>query len=392
MRCWNSNRGEEPLIPPDALSKKAPLSRFVFHRLRQRPIALALAAFVYYLVFLPLAGLYVQASYDQPFIGLFEQDELVNAAVSFLLVAPSIWWFYGWQLRSVPRLYINLQKNGVIDQPEGTQTEESMELFFEQAVARPMTRSWLHGLALAIAIAAEVVFSIARLREKSVGIPRWFEVYNWLFFIFYIPPAILTVYAMILAAIRQIVVVRSLSSAFRAFRVTVHPLHPDQVGGFGPLGGFAVRSGILGFLLGTLANVVVFSPVLFGKPPVLSLDCIALYVAYLLVAPALVVSPIISARRAMRKAKRHELERVSRAYDLALSRSQRQLSYLQPEAVQAENKILEQLAERHRHIVETHPTLPFSIMQRRGLGLSGILSLLPSLALFIAEAYLTFMP
>lgn len=387
---------------------KDPLGKFVLHKLKLTPFLFALLTLLYFVIFLPAGNSYIQKTYSGQYIGLFDNDELLNAIASFIIFFPVAAWFYTWQLAATKKLFSTLVSDKVIVHSEEDFSAKVIGPYFESKLIDPLTDSHLHLLSLAISIASMTVFTISAFQDKVVGEARWFTIYAWLYFVFYLPPQIISTYAMALAVMRHIVIVRFINRIFSDFDVIVRPLHPDKAGGFSPVSRFAASSSVVAITIGIWINVLIFAPTVFGDPPSLTAH-IGLYPIYIALTPLLLILPVTKASKVMTEAKHSELRKVSAAFESFFAQCQRELNdaavatdgniqqndgIIQAKesipdnlSLSEQNKTLEELEQRYQFIERTFPTSPFSRIEIRGLTLSSIAPLVPGFLLGIAELY-----
>lgn len=376
------------MVAHDILYRSDFWGRLILQRMRLSPLKVALFVLVYYLLFPPLGDLFVQRTYSGRFIGLFESYEFIDYVVSFLLLSPLIWWFYSWQLVSVPAIYSKLVYNKVLGQPLNADKWNSLEQYMKIKLAIPMSSRWLRGFAMVVIVIGAMFFTIVELERVATGSPKWYLVYYWLYFLLYLLPAMISAYLMLLASLRQILVVSFSYVIFQDFQVTVHAMHPDSVGGFSPVGAFSTKLGILVLAVGIWVNTIVFATALYGLTPEFNVYTLGSYIFYIVLGPLLVVTPIIGAHKVMVATKQQELQKVADAFNRLFVQSQNDLANVHDdELLNSRNEILDELKRRYALVKGTYPTTPFSTPQIRGLGISGIIPLIPGIVLNAVELY-----
>jgi len=374
------------MIASDILYRNDVLGRFLLRKLRLSPLKVGLIPLAYYSVFLPLAETYIRRTYGGEYFGL-KEHELINAIIVVLFTA-IIWWFYSWQLANVPTVYSELLRNEVIGEPLDTDQWNSLAEFLQLRLVRGCSFPWQKILATIVTLGGYVFFTIGAYKDRAAGLPYWFIVYEWIYYIFYLPPLVISTYAIIVAALREIVITFAFNTTFREFRTNVHPLHSDGAGGLGPLGRFAITVGSLVLYVGLWVNTMVFSPVLFGQAPGFNMISVGNYAVYIALGPLLVLTPIIEARRVMMAAKKRELQTVADAFNRLFAESQQELGTMQNEAtLQSQSEGLVELKRRYTLIEETFPTLPFTIPQVRGLSLTAVIPLVPGAISTVVELF-----
>jgi len=166
-----------------------------------------------------------------------------------------------------------------------------------------------------------------------------------------------------------ILVLRSLAGiwwidqVFRNFKITLHPLHPDRVGGLRPLSEFSMRLGYLIFFFGLeLGLNQYFTSYTLNRSwgnVLWSSDIVLAWVIYILLAPIVFFAPIQAAHDAMQEAKNHEIQIISDHFEEEYKQIHNNLKKPMTSLRVHSDKIDE--LQKLYALVNTFPVWPFDI-------------------------------
>lgn len=307
-------------------------------------------------------------------IRVFDPAHLYYALVCVFVYVPSIWLMYLWQPLGIAKTLHSLRQNDVIVETQ----DQSLETFTKRMNAA--LSNWL------LLIAVTVVLLVGLLLETAIVLPT--EAGDWgkVFFAFYdkryyflvfVPILYLTAYAAIMLAVKGVFALVWFNLLFRRFEARVHPLHPDGVGGFGPLGSLAVKYSLIAVGLGVVGTTLAVNRVLFGTGR-LYLDSLLFWALYITLTPASLITPLWSAHQAMVRARNGVIDGVSSEFDKTLE-SLRQ----KPGRVGGSKKAWDKLDEfkaRYTFVKDTYPTWPLSLAAFGRFSLAAALPLVTGIA------------
>jgi hypothetical protein len=187
----------------------------------------------------------------------------------------------------------------------------------------------------------------------------------------------MSTYVIAITALTALLSAKEIHTFFRNERVpiSVHPLHPDQCGGFGSLGWMALRWGLVAVLLGIWATVLTLSPIIKGDFPRPGLEMLLLYLAYVLLVPLCLLSPVWAAHGAMKKFRDAKLKELAEALESILDSVEDSRGW--PVAdLQSRLARMTDLRQLYRIVQETTPTWPIAAPAVRAFSITAILPLL----------------
>ena len=169
----------------------------------------------------------------------------------------------------------------------------------------------------------------------------------------------------------------------RSSITTIHPLHPDECGGFGALGTFAARLGGIGIMTGFWAAFLAYYPMIAGYPPQLNLITAMLYVAYAVITPICLIMPIWSAHKAMQRFRDFQLSVISHEIEGLVASSVRRLDIMRQapnvKPLQADVDQMGYLKQMYQFVMSTTPVWPISVPSIRRFSITASLPLVSGL-------------
>lgn len=188
-------------------------------------------------------------------------------------------------------------------------------------------------------------------------------------------------------------VVFRIMAATRIFRrvmteMTLHPLHPDRVGGLQPLGDFAFKISwgiIIAGIMGALLEVSEILGGVQGEEPWAH----GIFLLYLLIAPIVFFYPLSIAHWAMKKAKSNFLLTISKEFNQNIDHVHYGINLIAKDPSKnydLSDKItrIEQLQKLHK-IGETFPVWPFDFANIRRFTVSMLWPIITFLAPFFVK-------
>lgn len=313
MDTWRSERA---LAYRKLFWRSEPLSRFLLERLKLQPwaattLVLAVLAVPIYLL-ITVNGFWND---NRGYIGILQDYA---------------WWWY--QLVSVPGVFFlnfwlqdlilnvafGLRSNGVLvpADPRIDGEDAFRQLITEAAqdYARP---AWiLCSLALTTLytfLGGMPLYQQYRVWRGAEGFLFWYTQFFWLIAYYYV----------FLLTFRGVIIVMWLRRLFRRFEARPKALHPDEVGGFGPIGRFAL---VMSYVIGVYGLTVIVilldvqynlsaSPTDLMTQPVL----IAAVLLVLIVAPTAFVALLGSTHSAMKRSRDGMLMEICAQFETVLA-------------------------------------------------------------------------
>lgn len=233
---------------------------------------------------------------------------------------------------------------------------------------------------LSIAAALAVLFFILvqtlvvfPTESRQLGKPYFWFYDKRYYFLVFVPVLSLSYYAVAMAAIKGILALVWFNLLFRRFQARVHPLHPDEGGGFGALGSLAVKYSLIAVGLGAMAATLTVVRILIGSGWA-HMDLLALYALYIVLTPISLVSPLWSAHQAMVRARNEFLHDISNEFEKILVEGKPQ-----------DWESLGELKARYTFIRETYPTWPISFAIFRRFSITASLPLITGVASILID-------
>jgi hypothetical protein len=301
--------------------------------------------------------------------------------VWLLIFVPMMWGAFLWQARSAPALFLGLMHNGIFGESDSTHYRQAAEQI------RQTLNLMCRRLTYVVVILALVLFWLNELlsawpEQFRINSEYWYEV-KW-----YLPIHLLTwsisLYALFLFVLRQIILVFGLSKILRTVQVEIKPLHPDEVGGFGAVGRFINLSILLAVGIGLLA--VLFAGLVFvtGADILRRSDVLALFGLYLVLVPLCLFVPYYSARSAMLRARGVLLKPIAEEFQEVLEVAHSKIAAPAKELNDVDER-LEQI-KKHRDIVlQVCPVSPLSLSAFRNISITASIPFISGVASFVVR-------
>ena len=368
---------ERTAHPHETLTLHAgdPLWNLLMKRLSlSLPIVVVLIVAVTVVCILGIGAVVSYWVYPQPnldIIRVFDPDHLYFALVVLFVYSPSVWFIYLWQPRGMATTLHLLRQNDVI--------VETKERSLEASIKR--MNSILNSPFLLTAII--VAMLIVLLLESFVAVPGEAAARGKTFFWYYdkryyllvfVPISYVTLYVAFMVVAKGILALGWFNLLFRRFHARVHPLHVDGVGGFGPLGSLAIRYSLIAVSLGVIGTSLTVARV-FADGGWMLVESLLFYVAYAVLTPACLITPLWSAHQAMVHCRNKLLDDISNEFERALVEE----SPKNAAAFKESGKRLLVLRARYSLVRDTYPTWPLSLTAFRGFGITASLPLAVSI-------------
>jgi hypothetical protein len=332
-----------------------PLTVLLMGRFRISPWAVAAGWFL--IVNIPVV---VIASIEGLWLNQSDQIGLLN---------DFSWWL--WQISSVPATFIfflwmpkglqsvleRLKNNGVFIIPEPTPGQEDK---YDAFIAK-FDRAYSHWAWAAICLLLILAYTFIFSLPSSQVYKTWFTSEQYIYSFYEITWAI-NFFLVILIVVRVVVAIVWINRLFREFQVKVVYLHPDGAGGMSPLGEFIVREGYLIGVYGLAFVVALFTESYFlsGRFTglALSISHIVGAVVYVVIAPVVFFTPMMTAHSIMKKSRDSFLLEIARQFETDIP-IQASLDLGANELEQNVDK-LDQLQRLHK-IVSDFPVWPVNL-------------------------------
>jgi hypothetical protein len=326
-------------------------------------------------------------SYEGGGIRFTEPQFIVFALVYVFVIIPCSIWLYVWQMDALTSILADFGNRDVIRErtENGSKNVSSYADFLAGLQTRMDRRRWT-VIALISVIAILLVMRLTAWPSeiRSSGRSVFFYDVKWFLVVLLLEVAI-PLYALCMFALKTVLSVWILNCLFRWFEVRIRPMHPDNAGGLGALGNYALRLGMIAVGFGVFASVYTLQVRFVGDNPGSRPDVLLFWAIYVLITPTALILPMLSAHRAMRKARDAQLMGISREFERILSDaspSEKQ----DTESIKKTNKRLSGLQDRYRIVMESFPTWPISIRLLRRFSMttllpvvSGVISLVTSI-------------
>ena len=303
--------------------------------------------------------------------------KLVNQALFALLETFTACLFftaYIWLPDAVCFLFNSLKQNEVLDTSNPKQYLTSYESFCNSFLFWTNRRIWPIGT---------LIFILLYLLNRYLagGPPFISHVPAWLQIVTAILDGLIA-YCALMSVIRFIISIIFVNYLFRSFPIHVNPLHPDGCGGLGVMHGvlWITVTIILGTTL-TFYETVMISAA--NNIPSSSLDAAALVIAYLILAPSLLMGWLALPHHLMLKDRQATLLPLANEFQQIATKSASVTEEEIPKIL-ADTDHLSAIKQRYELLNKTFPTWPVEIKQMRNiiaaLGISALLQLLPYVA------------
>jgi len=242
------------------------------------------------------------------------------------ILSPLIWAFYIWMPKGIAEVFAHLARNRVLvfEQGEGltkvlfprSHGKSSNEKDVYDKILLFLKKTSDKYLWISLSIICVIAFDFVGTRFVFHEYPRPWQVTNRTYYFFFYTP-ITNLLAPLLAtmAIRQMLMISWLNKIFGTVPIDVHPLHPDNCGGFKPLGDYSLKLAYLVSIMGLNITILAFAPVTRGQPFKWTTELIIYYSFYLLLTPVLFMLPLIAAHKAMKAKKREMLLEIAHQFE-----------------------------------------------------------------------------
>lgn len=201
----------------------------------------------------------------------------------------------------------------------------------------------------------------------------------------YLPIHLLSIlpaaYTLCMFVLREVLAAVYLNRLFRWFEIHLHPMHPDDSGGLGPLGAFTAKSTLAAVILGSITMLMIalimFMTRQAWSQTFLRSDILIFLGVYIVLVPAGLVLPMWSAHRAMVTIRDSELQRVAQEVERLLQESQQNLQ--NPELLETAMSTVSTLRSQYEAILEIYPTWPIPMRILRNVSITATLPVLSGL-------------
>jgi hypothetical protein len=319
-------------------------------------------------------GSFASASYTGPGRTISSIDNASFMLIWLLAFLPLTWGVYFWQVEAIYNLVVSLRNEEVFGRPNADSSQKVADEVSRliQRLAQP----WVYGSVLALIIvfwAYEYMYGWPQQFQTS-GPQYWWEV-RW-YLPFHITTWTMGLYALLMLAFRQVLIVHGLSGIMGKHDVAVRPLDPDGVGGFGSVGDFIQTSILFVIGIGVLAAFYAIEVYLAGGNILQRGDVLAFFVIYIILAPICLTVPTTYTQRAMLRAREKVLEPLAHQYQDALDEARSKIGgHITTEEVEQLNQRLDALQKHRELIMQTFPTSPLTVVALRNFSLTALLPL-----------------
>lgn len=219
--------------------------------------------------------------------------------VIVLVVFPLLLGYYAWEPFTIQALFDGLRPRV----QQGAYNEEKIA-----DLMKPLSRRIWFWLALAVGLvqAFYIVFS------RYTDIQGW-QSANLLQLLALSLLRFLAFYAVTFILVRQIWCTIAINRFLTIFPIEIAPLHPDKASGLRPLGYYVLSRGFVIGVMGLLLGMALLR--IRAGLEVFSVELAIELGLYVLVAPALFLSPLLQANRLMTAAREKVLEEISRRFE-----------------------------------------------------------------------------
>lgn len=143
------------------------------------------------------------------------------------------------------------------------------------------------------------------------GSTQWFLVNPYYFWVLYVPLIFVNLYMLAWIIVRHVLFARVLGRVFGLFEVEPQLHHPDGCNGFAAVGNVSMSNAFIVVLIGFWVAFFMAYPIVLGQRVNVGIDTVAMFVVYLAAVPALLLSGVWPAHKAMAEARHRQLDVVS---------------------------------------------------------------------------------
>ncbi len=297
---------------------------------------------------------------------LFALLEIVTASLFYIA--------YLWLSDSIAILFNTLWTDEILNQSVNSQDTSTAYAKFIRDVLL-----WLNSPLWPI---GSLIFILAYLITRYLvhGPPFLTYVPLWLQFVTAVLDGMIAYFALITVS-RLLISLVFANCLFRSFTIHVKPLHPDGVGGLG-----AMRSIVWVSALIILATTLTFFETILisnnRNPFSSTLDIVTLIIAYIILAPSLILGWLIMPHLLMLKERDAVLKPLVDEFQTILEAPQ-PITEAATAGILADNDRLSAIKRRYGLIVDTFPTWPLEVTQMRRLvatlSLPALIPLIPTI-------------
>ena len=310
-------------------------------------------------------------------IRVFDPEHLYYSLIVCFVGTPLIWLIYLWQPIGLANTLVSLRDNEVIVETQD-QTLETFAARMTRALNSPRLLIAV-VVALLTVLVLETVFIFPM--DTALRGRAFFWYYDRVYYILvWVPLVYLTVYVLVILVAKSILTLVWLNLLFRTFPARVHPLFPDGVGGFAPLGSLAVKYALIAVFLGLAVASFDIARYLFG-PGGVYVDSLLFWACYATLTPACLIAPIWSAHKGMVINRNRLLRDVSKEIERILT----QETPKRTESLEKSGKTLVDLKSRYTLIKDSYPTWPVSFGTFRRFSITAAVPLITGVASILID-------
>jgi len=293
---------------------------------------------------------------------------------------------YVWQPEALAKVLQSFDELDVIQtiSEKGKQRVKSYQEFLERFQEAMNRRLWVVIALVSTLTFWGIEFLVAWPAEFRVsgGIPFWYDA-KWYLVIRLLNLSV-ALYVLWMIILRQLQAIRHFNRLFQWFGIRVRPLHPDEAGGLGALGGYTVRVSLILVGLGGIAAMFTILIMIIGVNPWIRPDVLGFWAMYIVMTPLSLLLPMLSAHDAMQEAKDARLMGISEEFertlaDLNLARRNN------TEALKQINEKLSELRAGYDLIASNSATWPISTRVFRNFSVTASLPLLSGLVSVVVD-------
>jgi hypothetical protein len=331
-------------LAEESFHARDPVARLALDALRLSPVGLAATCFLLELVVGAMQAGYglfvVRDPRLGPFISWGHASGFAANLIFSLVVTPLIWAFYAWMAKTPGRLVASLRGRGLFP----SMTDADFEAEAKGARRRFNAAGWpIAAATVSLAVAFLYISLTPRNAQPYVymRLPLWFILW----------------YMLGMIAAREWCLITTLSGLFARWKLDLHPLHPDQCGGLGPLNHYATNFTLLIATcgLGLVLNVYMLA----GEKRVLDILLHGAIGVYLVLGPAFFFATLGTAHRAMKTAKDELLGAIAARFEVDYQAARSELSKSDPKLAEGIERI-SQLKTLYRE-TDAFPVWPLDI-------------------------------
>jgi hypothetical protein len=310
-------------------------------------------------------------------IRVFDPEHLYYSLIVCFIGTPLIWLIYLWQPVGLANTLDSLRDNEVIVETQDQTLETFAAMMTKALDSRRLLIAVVVALLALLVLESLLIFPMETVRRGRAFFWYYDTVY---YLLIWVPLVYVTVYALVILIAKSILALVWLNLLFRRFPARVHPLFPDGVGGFAPLGHLAVKYGLVAVFLGLAVASFDIARYLFG-PGGVYVDSLLFWACYATLTPTCLIAPIWSAHKGMVAHKNRLLRDVSRGIEGALAQATPNRS----ESLEESAKILSELKSRYTLINDSYPTWPVSFGTFRRFSITAALPLITGVASILID-------